>query len=185
MRLKVRAQRRQLSSTNRDSHNQSINRELLACVSKLKVTSLSAFWPFDGEPDLRSALNTLESSGVRIALPVLDSHQPVMTMHQWRPVTVMRENRFLIPEPLDEPMVEVSSLDLLLIPLVAWDANGGRLGMGAGYYDRILAPLSTMNGPHRIGIAFSLQEVPKVPVNAMDIPLHGLICENGWTEFDL
>ena len=92
----------------------------------------------------------------------------------------MTENHFGIPEPENGPAIQPASLDCVLIPLVAWDRNGGRLGMGAGYYDRMLAPLEQKDTPLRIGIAYGLQEVKNVPVSSHDVPLHGLICEHGW-----
>ena len=72
---------------------------------------------------------------------------------------------------------------MLLIPLVAYDQFGNRLGMGAGYYDRHLEPLRDVRTPLRIGIAYSLQELERIKKNDWDIPLHGVINENGWFEF--
>ena len=181
----MRPRRRQISSTDRASLNQEINRHVLNCVFELKISTLSAFLPFDGEPDLRPALGELESDGVRIALPVTDSRKPAtMAMHQWKPGVETTENEFGIEQPVDGKQMDIAGLDLLFIPLVAWDRKGGRLGMGRGYYDRILEPLGATAHPARIGVAFGIQEVTCVPADWWDIPLHGLVYENGWISFD-
>ena len=185
MRHAIRSQRRQLSFEQRNKFDRAINQHLLTFVSESKVSSLSAFWPFDGEPDLRSSLATLESAGTDIALPVLESGQrTTMKMHRWRKQSVMIDNQFKIPEPAHEPAVEILSIDLLLIPLVAWDREGRRLGMGAAYYDRLLGPLQAMGGPRLIGVAYGVQEVSEVPVDEFDVPLQGLISEHGRIKFE-
>jgi len=104
-------------------------------------------------------------------------------MHRWSSKSRMKENHFHIPEPVDEPPVDVTGIDLLIIPLVAWDRNGGRLGMGGGFYDQLLTPFQEVNKPRRMGLAYGMQEVAAVPVDDWDIPLHGMICESGWTMF--
>ncbi len=176
--------RRDLSPAERGEHNDAINLVLLAGASRLGVRSIAAFWPFDGEPDLRASLNEFASNGVRIALPVIDEkHRENMSMHEWTPDSKMKKNRFGIEEPVETAQIDILELDLILIPLVAWDSKGNRLGMGAGFYDRLLEPLSSQASPIRTGIAYADQEVEIIPVEKHDIPLHGLINENGWTVF--
>jgi len=67
--------------------------------------------------------------------------------------------------------------------LVAYDLQGNRLGMGAGYYDRELESLRDSTTPLRIGIAYSLQEVSLLPKDDWDISLHGVVNESGWFTF--
>jgi 5-formyltetrahydrofolate cyclo-ligase len=55
--------------------------------------------------------------------------------------------------------------------------------MGAGYYDRYLAPVAGLERPLRVGVAYAVQEVEALPVQAWDVPLHGLLSENGWIPF--
>jgi 5-formyltetrahydrofolate cyclo-ligase len=183
LRRDMRLRRQELSALDRSGLDRVINRALLDYTQAMDVASLSAFWPFDGEPDLRPALEELADSGVIVSLPVLQSDS-VIALHQWRPQSVMENNRFHIAEPVSEPSVGLKTLDILLIPLVAWDRRGGRLGMGAGYYDRLLEPLRSSEVPLRLGIAYGMQEVPAVPLDEHDIPVHGLICEHGWTVFE-
>lgn len=91
-------------------------------------------------------------------------------------------NRFGIPEPKASPRqtLKALELDLLLLPLVAFDSKGNRLGMGGGYYDRTLAHLNRQKGwrrPRIIGLAHELQRVDGLKNNAWDVPLDGIITD--------
>jgi 5-formyltetrahydrofolate cyclo-ligase len=181
LRQRVRSLRQGISPARRLQLDDAVSTELLQFVGKLKATSVSAFWTFDGEPDLRAALATLHENGITIALPVLNPLKPsTISMVRWTAESVMKRNGFGIMEPADEPVLAINKLDCMLIPLVAWDKSGGRLGMGGGYYDRLLTPVRTNRQPLRIGLAYGLQEVPRVPIEQNDVGLHGVICEHGW-----
>ncbi|MEJ2534691.1 MAG: 5-formyltetrahydrofolate cyclo-ligase, partial [Gammaproteobacteria bacterium] len=86
-------------------------------------------------------------------------------------------------EPRDTEAMTVRELDLLLMPLVAWSRDGTRLGMGAGYYDRVLGAVEDAGqGPLRVGVAYAVQEARALPVDACDVPLHAVVTENGWVD---
>ncbi len=184
MRRNIRLQRKQMTLHQRSDHDRKINQALLRYAQKIKVSSVAAFWPFDGEPDLRPVLKAMAATNITLALPVLDEGKEFgMTMHRWHPQSTMQENRFNIPEPVNEPPLDLADIDILVMPLIAWDALGNRLGMGTGFYDRMLAGFSSRNSPLRVGAAYSVQQVDKVPVDAWDIPLHAVVNENGWFSF--
>lgn len=94
-------------------------------------------------------------------------------------------NRFGIPE-YRRPgarYLRASKLDLLFMPLIGFDAHGGRIGMGGGYYDASLAFLAVRRvwrRPRLIGVAFSAQEVEYIPLDPWDIPLDGILTESGF-----
>ncbi len=87
----------------------------------------------------------------------------------------------LIPGPfeLHQPHHEAPALapDVILAPLLAFDAWLNRLGQGAGYYDRVFAQFPAA---HRIGVAWSMQQVDALPIEAWDVPLHAVVTEQGW-----
>jgi len=124
------------------------------------------------------------AEGCELALPVISQHDEcTMNFFPWRSDTVMLKNKYGIFEPKTSTPMPLSGFAMLLMPLVAYDRLGNRLGMGAGYYDRHLESLRHSELPLRVGIAYSLQEIDPIDKNNWDIPLHGIVNEQGWFTF--
>jgi 5-formyltetrahydrofolate cyclo-ligase len=135
-------------------------------------TVVSGFWPLGAEIDIRALLLALHELGHQIALPVTPRRGEALTFRGWQPGDVLIPERFGTMRPVGPVMVP----DMLLIPLLAFDAAGGRLGYGGGFYDRTLAELP---GRFRLGCAFAAQQVDAVPVGPYDIRLDAVATENG------
>lgn len=139
----------------------------------------------DGEIDPRPALERALALGKRCYLPVLaPSWQATVMFGRVDRNTRFTRNRFGIPEPDVAPgrLRRAPELDLVLVPLVAFDAQGNRIGMGGGFYDRTLAYLGTRRCWHRprlLGLAHALQRVERVCSDAWDIPLEGIVTDRG------
>ena len=133
---------------------------------------VSGFWPLGDEIDIRLLLQALHERGNRVALPVTPRRGEPLTFRGWQPGDVLVEERFGTMRPIGEMLVP----DMLLIPLLAFDAAGGRLGYGGGFYDRTLTGLP---GRFRLGCAFAAQQVDAVPVGPYDIRLDAVATENG------
>ena len=131
---------------------------------------VSGFWPLAGEIDIRPLLLALHARGHAIVLPVTPKRGMPLTVRLWRPGDTMIPERFGTARPTGEERAP----DFLLVPLLAFDRRGGRLGYGAGYYDRTL-PLLTPR--FAMGCAFAAQEVPAVPMGPHDIPLDAIATE--------
>ncbi len=142
--------------------------------------TIGLYWPADGEVDLAPLIASLDP-GKQLALPVV-SAKGQMDFYRYRPGDTLVPNRFQIPEPrLEAGLVQGERLDLLLMPLVAFDAQGTRLGMGAGYYDRYLGKLAAADRPYTVGIAYEVQRSDRpLPSAAWDVPLDAVITEAGW-----
>jgi len=98
----------------------------------------------------------------------------VLILHQVRSLDNLEPGRFGIPEPKDScPVVDKSSVDLFIVPGVAFDRKGYRLGRGLGYYDKLLAGLTAS----KIGIAYAAQVVAEVPHTSYDVPMTALITQ--------
>ncbi len=181
LRTEVRQRRQAIDLTARRSLDQAINQTVLELVEKSGSVSVSAFLPFDGEPDVRPALEILSQRGVQIVLPVIIDAPtaPRLQFRSWHPAARLGRNFFGIEEPDEGEVVLPQDLDLVLLPLVAWDECGHRLGMGAGYYDRALAAVADRSCPLRVGIAYEVQKVPQLPADPWDVRLHQVITENG------
>jgi 5-formyltetrahydrofolate cyclo-ligase len=181
LRQRARQARGQLDDQRRRSLDSAINRHLLDYAGRNGPRVVTAFVAFDGEPDLGPAMTRLERDGVRVALPVIcdTAGRAIMRFRQWSPGSEMQANRYGIPEPVGTLDVQLNEIDLALIPLVAWDTRGGRLGMGASFYDRVFQPLANEERPFRMGVGYQLQQVERVPLEPWDIGLHSVLTENG------
>jgi 5-formyltetrahydrofolate cyclo-ligase len=133
---------------------------------------ISGFWPMGEEIDIRPLLHALHDRGHRVALPVTPRRGEALTFRGWQPGDVLVPERFGTMRPIGD----ILTPDMLLIPLLAFDAAGGRLGYGGGFYDRTLAGLP---GRFRLGCAFAAQQVDAVPVGPYDIRLDAVATENG------
>ena len=186
LRLEARALRRDIPDSERTLLDQRIRQHLVRAVRHENVQRLAAFLPFDGEPDLAPALAGLADEGRTIALPFIDpAHAGAMTMRTWKPDCVLRINAFGIPEPTDGAEQGVDTFDLVFLPLVAYDAEGTRLGMGSGYYDRWLRGRKPGHRLSRVGVAYARQQWPALPREAWDVPLDAIVNERGWFPFPL
>ncbi len=150
---------------------------------------IAFYLPNDGEPDLWPLIELAWRRGKDCYVPVLDK---IVTRRllfaPLRPGQPMRPNRFDIPEPVaqDRERLRSGRLDLILMPLVGFDADGHRLGMGGGFYDRTLAYLRTRRHrprPHLMGIAFECQRVDALPARPWDVPLQSVATECGLRRF--
>jgi 5-formyltetrahydrofolate cyclo-ligase len=98
-----------------------------------------------------------------------------MVFARWRGDEPLQPNALGIAEPMPSALAfSVAKLDIMFLPLLGWDKHGGRLGMGAGYYDRALAGV---DGPTLIGLAHQVQEVDKLPIDTWDIPLNSVVTD--------
>ena len=133
---------------------------------------VSGFWPIGQEIDIRPLLNLLHEKGNQIALPVTPEKGEALTFRLWTPGARLAPEKFGTVRPVGEPAVP----DVLLVPLLSFDARGGRLGYGGGFYDRTLAALP---GRFRLGCAFAAQQVDSVPVGPYDVRLDAVATEAG------
>lgn len=143
----------------------------------LNARNIGLYAAADGEVDLAPLTLALHRMGKRLALPVIEPAGS-MRFYRYRPGDRTVRNRYNISEPASAASPS-GPLELLLVPLVAFDAEGNRLGMGAGYYDRYAA-----RHPCRlVGVAHDCQRATALPVAPWDQPLHGVVTESGFVSF--
>jgi 5-formyltetrahydrofolate cyclo-ligase len=153
---------------------------------------VAGYFPFRDEADPRALMAALSAKGHPLALPCVEAGRPLI-FRAWKMGDAMHANAaaYNIPEPLAGAATVVPSL--VLVPLLAFDAGGHRLGYGGGYYDRTLDLLArdetgwgaaSRRGPIRaVGVAYAGQEVEALPREAHDHPLDAVITENGLRRF--
>lgn len=141
----------------------------------------AGFWPLAQEIDPRPALNRLHARGQQLVLPRMQGRGRPLVFHAWQPGQRLVAARFEVMEPhADTPR---RMPDLVLVPLLAFDRAGRRVGYGAGYYDRTLQALRAERaGVLAVGIAFAVQQVEAVPVGEHDQPLDLIVTEDGPVE---
>jgi 5-formyltetrahydrofolate cyclo-ligase len=137
---------------------------------------VSGYWPLADEFDPRPAMARLARVGHPLALPRVQGWGRPLAFHAWHPGEQLFAGPFQVMEPSsDAPLVNPR---ILLVPLLAFDQSGRRLGYGAGYYDMVLRDLRAHSpAPFAIGVAFAAQEVAEVPTGPRDQMLDAVVTE--------
>lgn len=148
---------------------------LAAAAIVPRAATVSGFWPIGDEIDVMPALRALAAAGHTVALPVVTGRGRPLLFRVWREGDAMQSGPFGIHEPLESaPSIDP---DVVLVPLLAFDRAGFRVGYGGGYYDRSLAALRARALVVAVGIAWSAQEIAAVPHDARDEPLDWVVTE--------
>lgn len=151
-----------------------------------RARHIALYLPNDGEIDPRALMVEAQRRGKSIYLPVLNSWpRTQMAFQRIDPGEPLRRNRFGIPEPRVNHARQRKpwALDLILMPLVGFDAYGGRLGMGGGFYDRGLAFRNLRKKWHKptlLGLAHECQKVDRLSLARWDIPMQATVTDRGW-----
>ncbi|MFV0410261.1 MAG: 5-formyltetrahydrofolate cyclo-ligase [Paracoccus sp. (in: a-proteobacteria)] len=135
---------------------------------------LAGFWPIRGEVDLMGWLARQSAAGVQIALPVVAAKDAPLIFRPWSPDAEMRPGPWNIPEPATDAQIMPQ---IVLAPLVGWDAARFRMGYGGGFYDRTFAALRPC--PYGIGIGHEAGRLPSISPQPHDIALDLVITEAG------
>ena len=138
---------------------------------KMAKKIIGGYYPVNFEVDTLKLLKQFEKKKFLISLPVIKKKFQ-MNYYKWSFSDPLKINKYGIPEPEIKNIVYP---DILLIPLVAFDKNLNRLGYGGGYYDRLIKKLSKKKNIIKIGLAFSIQEIDKVPINMYDQKLDYIV----------
>lgn len=184
LRRELRKSRRQLTKFQQDQAAQKTCRLIGQQAWFINASSLAVYMAADGELNPLPLALLAHKMGKKVYLPVL---HPVNNKHlmfiRFTPTTPLVKNRFGILEPklrgyglFRHNSCKVFTLDLLLMPLVGFDLQGSRLGMGGGFYDRTLAQKpAEIKRPKLVGLAHECQKVTHIPSESWDIPLTGIV----------
>lgn len=177
IRTHVRHLRRGLSAEQQTLAANSVAEHALNVESVDRAQHIALFLSVDGELNTRPLLARLWQQRKQVYLPVLHPFSPGNLLFiRYTPETELIPNRLRIPEPpLNvQDIIPLDRLDVMFVPLVAFDKHGQRLGMGGGFYDRTLQHWRR----HRffpVGLAHDCQQVDTLPVEAWDIPLPAVL----------
>lgn len=150
------------------------------------ANKIAGFLPFDGESDPLPLMDRAIQDGKSVYVPIIIANGQPLLFAQWTRTVPMKRNQFGIDEPnVDaDQLVKPAELDFVITPLVAFDENCNRMGVGGGFYDRSFAFLNDSSDPFEpsrtttlVGIAYELQKVPKLFPQDHDVPLSGVVTE--------
>lgn len=165
VRKRVKAAVAQIPSSEREIRSAGIWKQVESDTSFRSARTVLAYYSIAGEPDTHSVLEKWHSMGKRVALPVVVGEYLILKEYDPRK---MVQGAFNIMEPsVDAGQINPSEIDFAVIPGVAFDAAGNRLGHGKGYYDRLLPELSCV----KCGVAFAEAVVDELPCEAWDCPM--------------
>jgi 5-formyltetrahydrofolate cyclo-ligase len=186
LRRRYREARRALSDSEQTAHAHLIARHFLRSPVIHRTRRIALYTANDGEPDLQPLARRLAGFNKTLALPVVRTHSR-MDFYRYEPSRSLVPNRYGIGEPAPGAhYLDTRSVDVMLMPLVAFDDGGNRLGMGAGFYDRHLQPLPTTLRPKLIGVAHEVQRSREpLPAARWDVPLDAVLTEAGWQVWNL
>lgn len=183
IRKSIRQLRRAVSEADRRAASAKISHSILAMEAFQAAKTIGGFLAFDGEADPLPLMTWADQIQRQVFVPVIIGKQEPLVFSPWHPEVPMKLNRFGIAEP-DVPAdqwIMPQELDVVITPLVAFDENCHRLGVGGGFYDRSFAFLNSLEPdrqrPKMIGFAFELQRVARITRQPWDVTLDAVVTE--------
>jgi 5-formyltetrahydrofolate cyclo-ligase len=175
LRQKIRHRRRQLGvGVQLYAANQ-----LCSLVSALDIyrqsQNIALYLAADGEIDCRYLIKRIWRDGKRCFLPVVNGASTTLSFLRYTPASQLKANRYQLLEPVGGALIKSSDLDLVVTPLVAFDTQGNRVGMGAGYYDRTFAFAQQQNSPYLLGVAHACQKLGRIDAQPWDVTMDKVI----------
>ena len=157
-----------------DSKNLSINFKLLLNIlekNKSISKKIGGYYPYNYEIDVIEILRNFEKKNYQISLPKIKNNFQ-MDFLCWSTKDPLEINKYGIPEPSSNKIMYPS---VLLVPLLAFDKDKNRIGYGGGFYDRYINKIRKNKKVVTIGLAYSYQEVKKIPINNYDMKLDFIV----------
>ena len=170
------AQRRAAAWAGNPAAVHDLARHAVALAKGMTPGWVSGYLAMGDEMDVLPALESLVSAGWRCCLPVVTGKSQPLIFRAWSPGAALEDGVFGTRHPAAG--ADEVSPDLLLVPLLAFDRSGYRLGWGGGFYDRTLAGLRAVGTPVAVGAGFAAQEVDAVPHAGYDARLDWVITED-------
>ena len=172
LRQHIRAQKKQYTAAQLAAMSEEITNRVLASAWWQEASALLLYYPLPDEVDVRPLIREANREGKHVLLPVVRGDE--LELRLYKDEASLREGAFGIMEPTGPMLVheDYDEIDLALIPGMAFDRAGHRLGRGKGYYDRLLPKLTNARLQ---GICFPFQLLDEVPAEPHDIPVHEVI----------
>ncbi|HMP73072.1 MAG TPA: 5-formyltetrahydrofolate cyclo-ligase [Kiritimatiellia bacterium] len=174
LRQQMREQLADLDPAYMQAASETITQRLLNLPALDQARHIALYISRPREPDTATLIQTLRQRSALLYLPRYQPGPSTYRLTLWPPGTDLVPGPYNILEPPPGPDTCPPDLDLLLVPALAFDRQGNRLGQGGGHYDRMLAA----HPATRIGLCFAPFLLPRIPVEPHDLPMHLVITEN-------
>jgi 5-formyltetrahydrofolate cyclo-ligase len=156
-----------------NAYSRIISQRLLELVNGFETVMVYASKP--PEVETGELIRSLIAQGVRVVVPIIERNTCSLRLSYLPDPSVLRPSTFHVPEPVgNEIPARPADIQAVIIPMLAFDADGNRLGYGAGYYDRFLSQYPQMV---KIGVAFSCQETESIPTDCNDVKMDYIVTE--------
>lgn len=151
-----------------------------------QCTHIACYLPYQNEFNTIPIIENIWLHHKTCYLPILTPEKELL-FASYHEGEELQENRYSILEPIKTETIKAHELELVILPLIAFDAKGNRLGTGGGYYDRTFSFLQSLSKtaprPFLLGLGYALQQINEIPVDVWDIKLDGVLTEKGWQQF--
>ncbi|MCL6473272.1 MAG: 5-formyltetrahydrofolate cyclo-ligase [Firmicutes bacterium] len=177
LRQTIRWKRDLLSEAERAQKTLEIETKLLELPKFRQARVILFYASFGSEVPTQNLMEDALRMGKRVVLPITDTETKRLLLREVHDVSALKKNKYGIPEPTQEDSrdIEQDLIDLIIVPGVAFDVCGHRIGYGGGYYDRFLKTISP--SVPRISLAFEIQIVPEIPKEDHDLPVDEIVTE--------
>lgn len=178
LRLALRRQRKSIPPTKQRRAAQRLARLVFRCARVRRARRVAVYLSMGSELATAPLINALQARRIAVFAPALLRGQ--MRFRALGNARLQTHPLGMLQPPCGTAL-RASAMDVLMLPLLAFDARGTRLGQGGGYYDRALSKASFR--PYRLGLAYAAQQVPVLPREPWDVPLHAVLTERGLCRF--
>ena len=160
---------RKQTEQERESKSKLIEQKLLEEEEFIRAERIMFYLAFDGEAKTESMINQARELGKKIYVPLCDTKEKTLKPCVLMKDSALKQGPYRTWEPQNKIDLPLEKLDLVIVPALAFDKRGNRLGRGKGYYDRLLKNMS--NHTRSFGLAFDFQILPSLPVEQNDMPV--------------
>lgn len=175
LRRLVSSMKKAIPVNERKSRSEKVIERLKKMPKFMQAGSVMLYWSLPDEVFTHDLVLDCAASGKKVYLPVVDGDD--LRIRRFTGMDTMREGEsFSIPEPsVDSEEVSLGDIDLVVVPGVAFDMRGGRMGRGKGFYDRLFS--GAQNSPYKVGICFDFQIMDNIPMEAHDALMDAVLSE--------
>lgn len=180
LRKEILKERDNINTVEREQMDKKILKRFFESNYYAEARNIFIYISYGSEINTRKIINKALKENKKIYVPRTEFKNRLMDAVEIKSLDNLTENSYGILEPLKkEPYIEPGELDLIVVPGVAFDRNGGRMGYGAGFYDRYFKKINTDNIKKitKLALAYDFQVIERVPMNEQDIPVNYIITE--------